>query len=124
MLSAPHCALAGVFCNWAATSVPTALASLVLTGSQPVVEYPGWKRPSPGSGAIALLTTCQSGARSTVEADATGAGNAHSTAAASTARSVGLDILLLPLESVAIRKDAFRTRPTRPQDRRSGTSIR
>src|SRR3954451_12910259 len=92
MLLAPHCASAGVFCNCAATSVPTALASLVLTASHPAVENPGCDSPSPGSVAIALLTPCQFGARSTVEADATGAWNAHSAAAASTTRSVGLDI--------------------------------
>src|SRR5689334_15456640 len=70
MLFAPQVSSAGVFCSSAATSPPGALASLVLTFNQPVVSKPALERPSPGSVAIALLTTCQSGVRSIVDAEA------------------------------------------------------
>src|SRR5215813_2826224 len=86
MLFAPHCASAGVFCSCAATSPPTAFASLVCTGSQPVVEKPGCDSPAPWSVTFALLVTCQFGARSVVSADATaGATNAQPTASSAPA---------------------------------------
>src|SRR3954447_19242771 len=72
MLFAPHGSSAGVFCNSAATSPPGAFASLVLTFSQAEVSNPGCESPSPGSVAMAELTTCQLGARSTVSALAAG----------------------------------------------------
>src|ERR1700754_754873 len=70
MLLSPHLSSAGVFCSSAATSEPTAFASLVLTASQPVVEKPACERPGPVSVVFALLVTCQFGARSTDDADA------------------------------------------------------
>src|SRR3954468_22633705 len=73
MLFAPHGSSGGVFCSSAATSVPGALASLVLTFSQPAVSKPGSERLSPASVAVLELTTCQFGTRSTVDAEAAGA---------------------------------------------------
>src|SRR3954451_6524649 len=82
MWLAPHGSSGGVFCSWAATSVPGALASLVLTFSQLEVSKPGRERFSPGSVATAELTTCQFGTRSRVSAFAAGASAAQHAAAA------------------------------------------
>ena len=68
-----------MLCSSAATSEPTALASLVRTASQPVVEKPGWLRLSAAAVATALLCTCQLGARSIVSAEATGDRHAQAT---------------------------------------------
>src|SRR3954471_13477107 len=81
MLLAPHGSSAGVFCSSAATSPPGAPASLVLTLSQFEVSNPALESPSPGSVAIAELTTCQLGTRSTVSARAEGVRAAQSAAA-------------------------------------------
>src|SRR3954454_10795460 len=85
MLLAPHGSSAGMFCSSAATSEPTALASLVLTFSQAPVSKPAWLRPAPVSVTAALLETCQSGARSVVSPMATGARIAQTHPAASAA---------------------------------------
>src|SRR4051795_4069530 len=81
MLLAPHWSSGGVFCSSAATSPPGAPASFVLTFSQLEVSKPGLDRPSPGSVAVAELTTCQSGTRSTVSARAAGVSADQSAAA-------------------------------------------
>src|SRR4051794_6828944 len=86
MLLAPHGSSAGMFCNSAATSPPGAPASLVLTLSQLEVSKPGLESPSPASVAIAELTTCQSGTRSTVSARAAGVSAAQSAAASMAAQ--------------------------------------
>src|SRR4051794_2721851 len=85
MLSAPHWSPAGMFCSSAATSVPTALASLVLTFSHAVASNPGWLRPPPVSVTEALLETCQFGARSVVSPIAAGVRIAQTHPAASAA---------------------------------------
>src|SRR3954454_15834477 len=85
MLLAPHWASAGVFCNSGATSPPGAPASLVLIFSHAAVSNPALERFVPSSVAIAELTTCQSGVRSTVDAaagDANTAKQATTTVAA------------------------------------------
>src|SRR3954467_1415809 len=95
MLSLPHCASAGGFWSSAATSEPTALASLVWTASQPVVVNPAGEGAPPVSVTEALLDTCQFGARSVVSPRATGERNAQAppvaTATAVTARARNLD---------------------------------
>src|SRR3954462_3469274 len=85
MLSSPHWSLAGRFWISAATSEPTALASLVLTFSHAAVSKPAWLRPAPVSVTDALLETCQFGARSVVSPMATGARIAQTHPAASAA---------------------------------------
>src|ERR1044072_4345613 len=72
MLLVPHWSSAGMFCSSAATSEPTALASLVLTFSHAAVSKPAWLRPAPVSVTDAELETCQFGARSVVSPIATG----------------------------------------------------
>src|SRR4051795_7668929 len=95
MLSSPHGSPAGRFWISAATSEPTALASLVLTFSQEAVSKPVWLRPPPVSVTDALLETCQFGARSVVSPTATGVRIAQAPpaaiAAAVTARARSLD---------------------------------
>src|SRR5690349_20460296 len=118
MLFAPHCASAGVFCSCAATSPPTALASLVCTGSQPVVEKPGWERPSPGSATLALLSTCQFGARSIVSAPAT-AGVTSAQQTASSAQAV----LCQPMPSPSPRFGQARFRTAGPDIEEPGPSL-
>src|SRR3954453_17296454 len=95
MLSSPHWSLAGRFWISAATSEPTALASLVLTFNQEAVSKPAWLRPAPVSVTDALLETCQFRARSVVSPKATGVRIAQRhpavTAAAAAARARNRD---------------------------------
>src|SRR3954468_2344578 len=95
MLLSPHWESAGTFWISAATSEPTALASLVLTFSQAVVSNPACDRPPPVSVTETLLETCQFGARSVVSPIAAGVriAQAHpvATATAVRARARNLD---------------------------------
>src|SRR3954454_17165140 len=95
MLLSPHCASGGVFWISAATSEPTALASLVLTFSHAAVSNPACERPAPASVTDRLLETCQFGARSVVSPIAAGVriAQAHpvATATAVRARARNLD---------------------------------
>src|ERR1041385_2434773 len=118
MLLAPHCASGGVFCSCAATSPPTALASLVCTGSQPAVEKPGWERPAPWSETLALLSPCQFGARSIVSAAAT----AGATSAQPTASSVQA-VLCQPMPSPSPRFGQAGFRIAGPGLRTAGPSV-
>src|SRR5690349_10791601 len=119
MVFAPHRASAGVFCSCAATSPPTAFASLVCTGSQPAVEKPGWERPPPVSVTFALLVTCQFGARSIVSAAAT-AGATHAQPAASSVQAV----LCQPMPSPSPQFGQARFRTAGPLFQRAGPQSR
>src|SRR3954468_3596015 len=89
MLASPHLESAGAFWISAATSEPTALASLVLTLSQLAVSKPACERPPPVSVTEALLETCQLGARSVVSPIAAGVriAQAHPAAMAAAVRA-------------------------------------
>src|SRR3954447_25974288 len=105
MLLEPQGSSAGVFCNSAAPSEPGALASLVRIFSHALVSKPACDRFVASSVAVAELTTCQFGARSTVDADAGGATTARQ------ATTVIAALRIVPLSTEVPPRPRFYSKP-------------